>query len=243
MARKTVKLHTRRDHPLEQLYFYAGLPQEKTASGQPINWLRFLVNDTWVNAQKQDSYNRMMIIKNCNVMPMVTKELQHPYLRCFHAAIVLLRNNDPRRAYFISETHLLEELLEKFAPSKLLGEINPELEAWMEEICVETINGDEVPLSNETGPYDRLAIKSFPGWPDVFEQKEFKKRLRTTLGQAKEQVKGSVKANPSITYRLVVPGIKLEAWHYCLMENIPLGELCLVQEDRIAPGMTRRNKT
>lgn len=237
MARKTVKLNTRFDHPLEQLHFYAGLPQENDGRGRPKAWLSFFMNDVWLDwvDTAHDSYNRVMLIKNCNIAPMASQDERHMNLRIYHAAIILLRNNDIRRAFFVSTTKLLDELMEKYSPETMLDDINPDLGYWFSELHGEVIDSGEVPINNGTGPYDAFEMKSFPGWPDAYEQKEFKKRVQSI----KQQVP-MARTSIHVNYQLMAPGIRLEAWHYCLMENRPFGEICLVQKDIIAPGMMRR---
>ena len=182
MARKTAKLNTKLDHPLELLVFYTGLPRENDENGRPKNWLAFFVNDAWLTWVDTDhnSYNRVMIVKNCNIAPTTNGEEQYTFLRVYHAAIILLRNNDIRRAFFVSTTELLEEILEKYAPGKMLGDINAELGQWFEELCFEVIDAKATPMDKAPGIYDQLPLISFPGWPNEEERQNFKQQRSAT---------------------------------------------------------------
>lgn len=153
--------------------------------GAPDNWIRcFICRD---EAETLPDYNRILFLRNVNIRPMISQTEVSPILPIWHAAVVLLNDDEPKRLMFVKESNMLDQLV---AGIPYLGLIKHDFPATdISHIHVELDDADESPEDNANGALVSIPIEVLKGWPaessrqSYLQTKEIANELAHSMGK------------------------------------------------------------
>lgn len=169
-------------------------------------------------------YNRIICVKRANIMPFVANcNIICTFLPFFHAAVLLLRDDDLRCVLLIGHMATMNWLLRDFAPMRATEVIDvcrpPQIEPNKFDRGLDTIYS-----------FKNYRVQSKPVWESAILQAEahgFQRNIQ------KHSMTGDNFSGP-ITYRLCASDVQLEIPYESYMIFQTHGVITLVQNDRVA---------
>lgn len=141
-------------------------------AGMPDNWIRcFICRD---ESETVPDYNRILFLRNVNIRPMIDQTEVSPLLPVWHAAVVLLEDEEPRRLMLVKESNMLDRLVSEIPFLGLIKHDFPDTD--VSRIRVDLDDANELPKNATDKMLSDVPISVLRGWPAESSRQQY---LRT----------------------------------------------------------------
>lgn len=194
---------------------YRGLPSEMDQENGmlPINWLRFFIGRN--EEDEYPEYNRIQYLKNVNIQAFANDDTLSPHLPSWHAAVVLLDDDAPVGVLLISESRILDTLVQRYPPMMMIQHTYPKTN--ISQIKVTLDDAEEKPIRPSRPWFTGQYVKVYRGWPAECYRQQYER-----VKKQAEQIAASMGTTSTmqIDYRMTTSQFELDLhFEYCMVDD------------------------
>ena len=180
-------------------------------AGAPDNWIRcFICRD---ENETAPDYNRILFLRNVNIQPMVDQAEVSPFLPVWHAAAVLLEDEEPRRLMLVKESNMLDRLVSEIPFLGLIKHDFPDTN--ISRIRVDLDDANEPPKDATDKMLSGIPISVLRGWPTESSRQQYL-RTQEVMNQIAQATGGT--ATTDFTYEAEAEHLDMSLhFTYCMV--------------------------